>query len=213
MQAGSQRTLRMRAPDFHSALVPGAQTRMALPPRASFAEGERIRVEISFGPLADEIDLYGVVNGEGADDAALELDRACAAQLAYVLDVLGGQREAAARRHRRLASSLPVRWEDASRTVTSRLADISAGGAFIAAEDLPRVGTPVTVQLHTGDVRAPLRLDAVVTWVRQSRDMRRGFGVAFRPEDAECASRIKALVREHEAEAPSGGQTLASSRA
>lgn len=226
----------MRAPEFGTAFARDAGTpRVSLPARSRVQRGDRVRLEVSFGPLADEVDLFGIV-AESSDDASqLELDDACAAQLAYVLDVLGGQRQAAARRHRRLASSLPVRWSLAAGGASvapspsasspapyesgtgmdiprmppressgpqasrgSQLADISSGGAFIVSTLLPQVGDLVVVQLRSGDVLAPLRVESEVTWVRDVQGPRRGFGVAFRPQDPTLAKRLQALVRAHE---------------
>lgn len=165
--------------------------------------------------MADEVDLFGEVHSGEDSELEVVIDADSEAQLTYVVAVLGGGREAAARRHRRLPSSLPVKWGNEQLRHDSRLVDISTGGAFIAYPgDLPPVGEQVIVQIRTGDLNATLRVESTVTWIRGPRRVAdsgplgkagrsgdpgpRGFGVCFRISDAELANRLKDVVREHE---------------
>lgn len=160
-----------------------------------------VLIEVSFGPLADEVNVMSVVvegDEPKASQTVLETLSQSDEQLRYIDDVLGGTREAAVRRHRRLPSSLAVKWDRKLTPRVSRLLDISVGGAFILSEDLPDIGDQVTVQLRTGDVTAPLRVQSTVSWIRGGRGDRRGFGVSFKLADMGTATRLKDVVREHE---------------
>lgn len=199
-------TLRLKAGEFASSMRRTTdRVELELVNRERLGPGDRVRVEVSFGPLADEVNVFGEV--QHTNDASLaaerkvlvRLDVGCDEQVRYIEEVLGGGREAAARRHRRLPSSLGVRWDDGASPRTTHLLDISAGGAFIVSEDLPKVGETVSVQLRTGDILNPLRIESIVSWVRPApSEDRRGFGVSFRVSDAEAASRLNRVVREHE---------------
>ena len=198
-------TIRIRAGEFVSSLRRSdADAWLDLEHRGRLDTGDRVRVEISFGPMADEVDVFGEVqqtkSAEGSGRwVSIELARESADQLRYVQEVLGGGREAAARRHRRLPSSLSVRWGAQDATTQTHLLDISAGGAFIVSDQPPQVGEKVCVQLRTNDLLKPLRMDSVVSWVRKVElPERSGFGVSFKVPDAASASVLSAVVREHE---------------
>lgn len=201
-----ERTLRLKAGEFASSMRrTSGRVQLELPNRERLGPGARVRVEVSFGPLADEVNVFGEVQHTNESVAAsdrkvqIALDADCEDQVRYIEEVLGGGREAAARRHRRLPSSLGVRWDNGASPCTTHLRDISAGGAFIISEDLPSVGATISVQLRTGDILNPLRIESIVSWVRPANTQgRRGFGVSFRVSDAQAASRLNRVVREHE---------------
>ena len=197
------RTLRIRANVFRSALGPSATGEVAVPTREGVGAGDRVAIEISFGPLADEITLTGrVLEGPtGATPSArIVLDPEQAPKLAYIGAVLDGGRQAAARRHRRLPSNIPVNWRRAGSVHSSRLRDISAGGAFILCKDPPRVGESIEVTLRPGATLPRVSVSSVVSWI-DPRGTYAGFGVTFKPADAGLARQLTDVVRQHESDA------------
>jgi hypothetical protein len=207
--ADAPRVLRLRADDRLVELLrsgPGlVDAHLEVPSRETVASGERVRVEISFGALADEVDLGGeVVAVRPAEDGKpntviIAIDRDDARRVAYVRQVLGGERNASARSHRRVPVDFVVRWRHGDARYTSRLRDISRGGAFIVSRALPEIGAELEVEIRCDDARAPtLAVDAVVTWVRREGDPV-GFGVSFRLPSREVAAELTRVVREREA--------------
>jgi Tfp pilus assembly protein PilZ len=198
-------TIRIRAGEFINSLRRSDdEAWLDLEHRGRLDTGDAVRVEVSFGPMADEVDIFGEVSSTSSGDSSarwlsIELARDCEDQLRYVQEVLGGNREAAARRHRRLPSSLAVRWGSEDGPRATHLLDISAGGAFIVSEELPEIGKEILVQFRTRDILKPLRIQSTVSWVRPAPSAeRRGFGVSFKVPDAASASMLSRVVREHE---------------
>jgi Tfp pilus assembly protein PilZ len=201
------RLLRMRADDrLKSALHPGSASeaaRLHVSSRAAVTVGDRVAVEISFGPLADEIVLHGAVadvhpSTEGRSPrVVIALPRAEISRVRYVRSVLDGSREASARRDRRIPVDLAVTWRWGRAQYASRLRDLSRGGAFIASRCLPTVGAQVDVVItHDGHDHA-LKLPAIVSWVR-AHGQDTGFGVHFRHQNRDEVARLTAVVRDCE---------------
>lgn len=205
-----RRVLRVRASEVELDLSE-PRVRMLLPdrlPSAMLRDGARVVVEVSLGALADEVVLTGLLvgaNARGNDARTFLLDPEQGEVLNYLVDVQTGEREAAARGHRRLPSRLPVRWaatqirsieNDDDDVRRSRLRDISRGGAFIVSDATPSVGEQIEVTLDGPD-GAGLSLASVVSWVRHDSPCK-GFGVSFRPPDPATAQRLNEVVRGHE---------------
>ena len=156
----------------------------------------------------DEVDVFGAVertdiSRTGERNVSIQLSSESSAKLQYVQEVLGGAREAKARRHRRMPSSLSVRWsvhwDDGKAVKTTHLLDISVGGAFVVSDTPPAVGEHIFIQMRTRDILKPLRIKSVVSWVREtSPETHQGFGVAFKLPDPASASALSLVVREHE---------------
>jgi hypothetical protein len=202
------RLLRLRADDRLVELLragPGlVDAHLEVPSRESVTSGERVRVEISFGALADEVELGGEVvavrpaEGGKPSTVVIAIDRDDARRVAYVRQVLGGERNASARAHRRVPVDFVVRWRHGDARYTSRLRDISRGGAFIISRALPDIGSELEIEIRC-DARAPtLALDATVTWVRREGEPV-GFGVCFHLANREIAAELSRVVREREA--------------
>jgi hypothetical protein len=277
------RLLRLRADeqllDRIAPEAPGDAGRLQLRSRENVLVGEAVRVEISFGPLADEVTLACVVarvepnEHGGPDTVELRIVADHGERVAYIREVLGGQREASARKHRRVPTDLPVRWRvddrrnpsstrwaslgsgehaqagpggnpgrrgaelgsltkgapagsDASAAVaaeagapaptrpatSSRLGDLSRGGAFVISRDLPEIGARVELEIP-GLSGAALRISSVVSWVRRKGSLA-GFGVNFKFDDRDTAAELSEVVRAQEAgtlalvAAPAGATTL-----
>lgn len=200
------RTLRIRANVFRSALGPSTRGELRVPTREGVVAGDRVAIEISFGPLADEITLTGrVLEGPTriAPSATVVLDPEQTAKLAYIGAVLDGGRQAAARRHRRLPSNIPVNWRREDSVHSSRLRDISAGGAFILCKDPPGIGESIEVTLRPGAALPRVSVASVVSWI-DPRGAHAGFGVNFKPADASLAQQLTDVVRQHESDAFTG---------
>jgi hypothetical protein len=205
METRPQRTLRLRANAFRTALSAAREEdEMLVPTRQSLEEGAPVNIEISFGPLADEITLTATIVEAGRSterpSTKVRLDDGQRAKLSYVGAVLDGGREAAARRHRRIPSNIPVNWRQQDSVHSSRLRDISVGGAFILSEDPPHVGQEIDVILRPGAALPRVEVSSVVSWVARTDDFV-GFGVNFKPSDPAVAQRLGEVVRHHESDA------------
>lgn len=210
----SPRVLRLRADErLAKMLVPpagrGDAGRLKIPTRESVERGDLIRVEISFGAMADEIVLRGFVDsstprGDRAPLVELRFVPEHVERVRYVHEVLTAGREASARSSRRLRSSVQATWYWGLGSHATRIGDISKGGAFIKSGAPPSAGSVIGIELNDAMVEhgesGPLRLDATVAWVGRSHG-HRGFGVKFRIRERAVATRVAALVRWHEREA------------
>lgn len=184
--------------------------RLMVPSRESIELGAMVRVEVSFGPLADEIVLRGNVRGSTArGDRApiidIEIINEHAPRVRYIHEVLANGRQATARSSRRVNSQIQATWFWGLGSHAARIGDISKGGAFIRSGAPPSVGSAIGLELNdsmvaSGTGLGPLSLEASVAWVGRSQG-HRGFGVKFRIIDRALASRIAQLVRWHEQQA------------
>ena len=180
----------------------GEAGRLELSLRDPVILGDAMRIEISFGPLADEVELEGTVVGlqtsqhPGPRTVVLAFGRDQGPQLRYLRHVLAGRRSASARRYRRVPTDLAVRWRDGRTLHACKTSDLSRGGAFIVSRICPRVGEEVEVELVT-EGASVLCLQAVVSWVRGDASSP-GFGVSFKLTDRAAAAALDALVRRRE---------------
>ncbi len=204
--ADGPRTLRVRGREVLDAFVehgPHEAARLRLPLRESVRVGEAVALEISFGPMVDEVtvdasiasvefDADGGIAQVVVSIALCELDRAT-----YVREVLTGTRSAATRRHRRVPVDIEVRWTCNGSRYASRARDLSRGGAFIESRVLPAIGAKVDVELRLPDGPATLALGGEVAWLR-TRTGTPGFGVCFKLPDRSVAAQLQDAVRECE---------------
>ena len=207
------RVLRLQADErLAKMLVPGVRSsdaaRLFVPSRESIAPGEVVRVEISFGPLADEIVLRGVVvggtpRGDRAPLIEIEIATDHGPRVRYIHVVLAHGRQATARASRRVVSQIQATWHWGLGSHAARIGDISKGGAFIRSGAPPSVGSVIALEINDSMIelhRGPLELESIVAWVGRSEG-HRGFGVKFRVLDRALANRIAQLVRWHEQQA------------
>ena len=181
----------------------GDVSRLVVPTRESVDLGETIMVEVSFGPLADEVLLQGVVRELQSPDPGrpravtigFPIDES--ERVRYLQQVLSGRRKASARRDRRVPVDFEVRWRWRELQYASRVRDLSRGGAFIASRWQPEVGAELDVELRPPS-SDHLQVDAVVSWVRDA-GTDPGFGVSFRIPDRATAARLTEFVRAEEA--------------
>lgn len=162
-----------------------------------------MRIEISFGALADEVELRGTVlsvreaSTQRPRTVVIVLGIGEAERVAYVNAVLTGARDASARTHRRVPVDIDARWRWGAVRHASRIRDLSRGGAFVASRSLPDLGSLVDVEIRHGGIEQTLNFDAVVTWIRTDGDQR-GFGVNFKLQNRDLAARLHDLVRTQE---------------
>ncbi len=201
-----ERTLRLRASVFADFMREHGWNRetAAVETREPVATGDALTLEISLGPLADEVLLRGTIeaveNLGAGSVATLRFSVGQGERLRHVEEVLEGDRKAAARGSRRHPSNMAINWQHGEHRHRSRLRDISRGGAFILAEQAPRIGDRVCVTLR-GDDKALLQVPSVVSWIRGAGsrgDPVAGFGVCFKPTDPASAKRLTHVVRLHE---------------
>ena len=212
---GASRVLRLQADErLAKMLQVGTRSsdagRLLVPSREGIEPGAVVRVEVSFGPLADEIVLRGVVTGstprgDRAPVIDIEIAKEHGPRVRYIHEVLAHGREATARNSRRVVSQVQATWRWGLGSHAARIGDISKGGAFIRSGAPPSVGSVISLELNDSMVQVglgpgPLELDATVAWVGRSQG-HRGFGVKFRIVDRAQAHRIAQLVRWHEQQA------------
>jgi hypothetical protein len=181
--------------------------RMILPPEGEDAGGlvipsrepvtpfEHVHVEISFGPLVDEVVLDARVTEirEAPREIVVRIDPADHERVRYVRQVLFGGRRASARTHRRVNAHVTVRWRWAEGEHLGRLADLSRGGAFIESRRVPPLGCAIEIDFDL-DEEPPMRVRSVVSRVRPDGSPE-GFGVSFRLASRSTAARLARMVR------------------
>ena len=207
LDEGSEPVLRVLADESLAEMLEPALSahdggRLQLATREPLERGQDVRIEVGFGPMADEIVLRGRVEFVSARERRepivhIRIDWTHSARVRYVLQVLNEDRRASARMSRRVPSSLPATWTNQLGTRTSQLSDISKGGAFVQTATPPPAGTSLELSLGS---KQPLVVEGLVAWTGRSQGQR-GFGVKFCPADRELAGRIAALVREQERKA------------
>jgi hypothetical protein len=89
---------------------------------------------------------------------------------------------------------LPVRLHVAARPLDGRVINLGLGGAGVETRGYVPIGTQLEVELETPTLWEPLRLEATVTWLRETAD---GFliGVCFRHESSRAAGSLLGLLR------------------
>jgi Tfp pilus assembly protein PilZ len=212
-EEASPRLLRLRADQRCLEMLrcdpDGRGAYIDVPSREPVVLGEPVRVEISFGAMSDEVELQGrVMAVEPAAEqrpprVVIRLGDEHVGRARYVRAVLSGDRPASARSHRRVPTDLACRWSQGALEHTSRVRDLSRGGAFIVSTFFPEIGSRVRVGLELAAPEAerhgldPLRLEGVVTWIR-AEGRNSGFGVSFKARDRRVAEQLFRVVRSQE---------------
>jgi Tfp pilus assembly protein PilZ len=85
---------------------------------------------------------------------------------------------------------------------TAFLVNINVTGAYLALEDMPRLGQRVVCRFRLPETEQEVTVEGVVAWTnpRQQHPVHSlppGFGVGFRQLSDENRSRIEAIVREY----------------
>jgi uncharacterized protein (TIGR02266 family) len=87
----------------------------------------------------------------------------------------GGQDK---RKHPRLPVNLPAVYRSANMTVDAYVANLSQGGAFVAAPLVDAVGTPAQLTISLPGQSEPVRVVGRVVWVHRLHP-RMGMGICF----------------------------------
>lgn len=94
------------------------------------------------------------------------------------------------KRHKR---AVPVAYDLSDTQIESITVDISEEGCFISSENLPKIGTPVTVTLAPG--RQAISCPGKIAWATQTtRRFPAGFGVMFDPLSDTQLDQISDLI-------------------
>jgi Tfp pilus assembly protein PilZ len=174
------------------------------PTREHATVGEGVMVEVRFPELGDRMLLRCYVAWrrsarvrEGTPaGVGVEIDGAERGKRDFLLQVARGAARPFVRSHRRLPVSLPARWHvaHARDSHPAVIADVSAGGAFLATTAPCPAGTQIVVELVPPGGAAPLDIEARVVWSR-SEPGREGLGIEFRCRDTGGLRRLKEMVR------------------
>lgn len=203
--ADEPRLLRLRAnaalANRFRAATAGDAGRLVVVSREPVTLGEPVAVEVSFGALADEVELRGRVDTveagpDGARKVGIRLHHEHRERAAYVREVLAGDRRASARSHRRVPTDLAANWHAGGRRVASRISDLSRGGAFVVSRRVPSIGDGVAVEISLPG-RPTLEVEGTVSWTR-AEGREPGFGVSFKLRDRALAAAVGRIVRDQE---------------
>ncbi len=180
-----------------------------LPTRKLIEPGELVVIDLRMPALRDHLLIRGTVAwhrrgrrsesiraGLGIEFLATEQDKRD-----FLLELAQGRESSPQRRHRRLPTELKVDWRipNEPETHPSTVADIGAGGAFIATQTLAPEGTPVVIDMVPPGGSAPQQIEARVAWTR-STPGHEGLGVEFRCRDIGGMRRLRELVRRIESQ-------------
>lgn len=102
------------------------------------------------------------------------------------------------RRFERLPCDVEVSLNSENNFYTGFIQNISAGGVFVATNQLLEVGTPVRFALSLKPGIERLQVQGVVRWVRELHeeveDVPQGYGVEFEGLGAEARDRINRFI-------------------
>ncbi len=188
----------IRAPDGYN----GAGE-FVIPSRERVTIGEAVAVEVSFGPLADEVFVEGVVTTVASRERGnaplvkIHVFEPHTIRMRYILEVLKGEREATARRYRRIPADIGIRWWWGIKAHSQRARGISLGGTFVQSADTPGVGFRTEIEIRTDSRTAPIRIPSTVIWTGNP-GYGFGFGVKFQVDNTATAGRLRELVKDYE---------------
>ncbi len=162
------------------------------------SKGEKVVVDISIPGLRRPARLSGsVVAASTSGGLWIYFDsksRASAEYLASLPDLNVNDR--LTRAHSRYPASWAVRFRvdetgQQTRTRTTRISDLSRGGAFVIDDDVPLVGTRVSLEI--GPPTMPYKVSGRVAWTGTVGNAQ-GFGVRFDQRGAQNAS-LRTMLR------------------
>lgn len=170
--------------------------------KVSVDEGEQVIVDISIPKLRRPARLSGTVVSATADMGFWiyfdSRSRASAEYLASLSDSTFGDQ--LSRAHSRYPASWAVRFRvdekgQQSNSRATKIADLSRGGAFVVDDNVPLVGTRVSLEL--GSQSTPFRVNGRVAWIGNVGDSK-GFGVRFDRQGAQSVALGSMLRRASE---------------
>ena len=175
------------------------------PTKAKAALHSQVIVDVSMPPLREPARLRGqVISTNSGQGVWVAFNRKSSATIAYLKDTQGQDVGLLSRAHSRYPAHLSVSCridEDNPETETLRgkIVDLSRGGAFIHGEQVPLVGTRVSLHIDieaASSSKAALvyRVDGRVAWVGKV-DERDGFGVRFDRSGSFGAAPLRTMLR------------------
>ena len=195
------RVLRLRAADLrHVTRLVSGTYRIEVPTRDRVAVGDAVMIEVTLGPMEDEIGFDGVVLAIEPDHAArrlrvrIEVAPVDAPRLAFLLDVLRGARRGVPRRYRRIPVDVPARWLHGIRPSHGVCRTLSPGGAFVETGAPVPVGTHLELELRDDPRRGPIVIPGTVVWAGRLGD-HLGFGFRSDQRGGPAGARLADLLR------------------
>lgn len=182
--------------EFLAAYHPADGGTLSTRTRTDGAIGEDVLIEISFPGLPNRALVRAQVMGIAFEHGLrFAFDPADATTRDFLLQVARGEVtvEPIHRDHARFPAALHAAWSiGAGLAHATMVEDVSAGGAFVRADDPPPVGTVVelTITAPGGD---SLIATASVAWLRHGKNP--GFGVEFGELAGETGRKLRAMLR------------------
>ena len=170
---------------------------LRLPVRREARIGRTVLIEVGLGPMVDEVVLAGVIiearsHGPGQTDAVIRVVPSHRHRVAYLAQVLRGQREPTARALPRYDMKLKASILRYPRTLPAAVQSVSEAGVFVRSYVEAEVGSTVDLEIDLKE-RGPVRLAADVVWQSTDND-RVGFGATFAGGQAALVQRIKDFI-------------------
>lgn len=182
--------------EFLAAYHPSDGGSLSTRTRTDASIGEEVLIEISFPGLPNRALVRAVVMGIAFEHGLrFAFSAADVTTRDFLLAVARGEAtvQTTHRDHARFPAHLKATWNvrgAAPRATT--LEDVSAGGAFVRADDPPAVATEVELAITAPGGEA-LAATGTVAWLRQGKDP--GFGVEFHDMAGETGRKLRALLR------------------
>lgn len=182
--------------EFLAAYHPADGGSLSTRTRTDATIGEEVLIEISFPGLPNRALVRAQVMGISFEQGLrFAFSPADETTRDFLLAVARGEAkvETTPRDHARFPAKLKAAWNvRGSAATSSTLEDVSAGGAFVRADNPPAVASEVelTITAPGGD---PLQATGTVAWLRQGKDP--GFGVEFHDMAGETGRKLRALLR------------------
>ncbi len=176
------------------------------PTKADATLHSQVIIDVSMPTLAKPARLRGQVISENSGRGVwVAFNRKSSATVTYLQDTQAKNAEdLLSRAHSRYPAHLSVRCridEDNPETETlqGKIVDLSQGGAFISGEQVPMVGTRVSLNIDieaasSGKTALVYRVDGRVAWVGKVDD-HDGFGVRFDRSGNFGAAPLRSLLR------------------
>ncbi|MBL4635326.1 MAG: PilZ domain-containing protein [Kofleriaceae bacterium] len=162
------------------------------------AKGEKVIVDISIPGLRRPARLSGsVVAASTTGGLWIYFDSKSRASAEYLASLTEINADRLSRAHSRYPASWDVRFRvdetgQQTRARTTRISDLSRGGAFVIDDDVPLVGTRVSLEI--GSPAMPYKVSGRVAWTGTVGNAQ-GFGVRFDQRGAQNAS-LRTMLRQ-----------------
>ncbi len=182
--------------EFLAAYHPSDGGSLSTRTRTDASIGEEVLIEISFPGLPNRALVRAVVMGIAFEHGLrFAFSPADVTTRDFLLAVARGEAtvQTTHRDHTRFPAHLKATWNVSGAVPrATTLEDVSAGGAFVRADDPPAVATEIELSITAPGGEA-LAATGTVAWLRQGKDP--GFGVEFHDMAGEPGRKLRALLR------------------